>query len=457
MGLLLRLAWWQMRGRRQRLLVIAACIAVGIAARVAVGSFAAQVDQALDDQGRELLMADVEITATAALSPTQRADLIELVPAPADRQRVVSMVTMAASAEARRSHIIQLVAVDDDFPHYGAVAMVDAAGAALPVAALNAAAEPVAVVQRDLLPQLGIAIGDAVRLGGESFRVIGTLQSVPGLAFGGFALGSRALIGNRHLAATGLTGRGARARFRHLVRCPDEAAAQALVAALRQRWQIGAAAAGESEELPDGGVRVRAFRDAQQQVGAAFDRLTTFLRLVSLAALALAGIGVVGVVRVHVVDQLDDVATYQVLGARASLLAQVIVAQVVVVAVVGGLAGAALGVAAQGVIAGALQGVTPIALAATVNWAVIAWGVLLAVGMAVVCALVSLARVLDVSPLQVWRAEAPLLPRRAWALGVGTIVTVVVLAVLRVELGQWSWALGALLALTVLALALALI
>jgi putative ABC transport system permease protein len=423
-----RLAWWQLRGLGWRAVLLIACVAIGVTARVSVGAFAAQFDTAVKGEARALLLADVEITGRSALPSERQQHLQAVLPPGSAVQSLTSCVTMAAHPSVWRSQIIQLMAVDPGFPFYGTLRL---GGTKLEALFTD---EPCTVVQRDLLVHLELAVGDMIRFGEAEFRIVGTIDELPGLAFGGFALGSRAIIAQQHLQRTGLLGFGARARYRTLVRVPELAQGPALVDTLIADWDLGQDSRKRMRggEMSDDAVRVRSYRDAEDQVQTAFARLADFLRLVALSGLLLAGVGIAGVVRGIVAEELDAVALLQVLGASGRRVLGILLLQMALCGLAGGALGAVLGVAVQQGLTGAVQEFLPVQLPFVVDAGAMAWGLVLGLVTCVVFALEPLMAVIDVRPLQVLRGDAG--RQRRWPRVVASMVAVAVVC----ALGMWE-------------------
>ena len=64
-----KMAWRDSRSSRRRLLLFSISITLGIAALVAIGSFRHSLAQAIDDQARALIGADLVIESIASVSP----------------------------------------------------------------------------------------------------------------------------------------------------------------------------------------------------------------------------------------------------------------------------------------------------------------------------------------------------------------------------------------------------
>ncbi len=452
-GFTIRLAWWLSRGQAGRIWLLIACIAIGIAARVCVGSVSGMLDRALAREARPLLGADVEARSNTPFDDQHRRDVEEAAPHGARIIPQVGMVTMAAALGASsgeaggtsvggRSRTIELRAVSPGYPLYGVTRIDTGSGHELDGVRGLFDDVPVAYVQRELLSALGIAIGDRLKIGRVEFTIGGALAEDPGMGTNPFALGPRVLIAADRLEATGLTAKGSRALWSLLVATTDPEDGEAAARELRARWKL-------AERSPTGlggraetssGMLVRTARQAQESVSRVFDRLGSFLRLVSLTALLLGGVGVASMVRAFVAERLDAVATLQVLGASPGRVSLVFLIQALGVGLCGGVLGAAAGCAIQNALSYLLIPYLPVALGYGVDFAAVAWGVALGALTAGAFALMPLVEIRRLSPLAVMRGDG--VPRGGWLAGIA--VTAVVLGLFAVVAGleARSWVIG---------------
>ncbi len=401
-----RLAWRLSRGQAARLWLLVACVAIGVAARVCVGSFTGTVERALAREARPLLGGDIEIAANQPLSADKRSELDEAMPVGSRIQGQLHFTTMGSCAENGRARPVEVRAVDPGHPFAGDIHVADQRGEAHDVTPLFGD-EALVYVQRELLPQLGATRGGTLRLGATSFRIAGELIDEPGLGANPFALGPRVLIARSRADGTGLVGTLARVRHVTLVVLPEPAGTELLANALRERWNISKDDAGGFGGRVGGesGIAIRTARQAQQSVARTFDRMTDWLRLVSLIALLLGGIGVAALVRGFVTEHLDAMATLQVLGARPGLVVRVFLIQAAGVGVVGGLIGGLIGTLAQDILVMLLAGWLPAGSGLAVDWRALSWGLALSIATAIGFAALPLAAMRGLRPLAVMRGD----------------------------------------------------
>ncbi len=268
------------RGSRGRLVFFTACVAIGVAAVVAVAGMAGAIEAGLRSQSRELLAADLAVQGYRELPSELEEALLELAP---DHERldVRELASMAASLDAdggiERSRLCELKVLEGTYPFYGTLELE-------PARPLDELLGPEdAVVAPELLSNLGRAVGDRVRIGGAEFRIAGQVLDEPDRLDFQITLGPRVFLSRAGFDRTDLLGVGNRVKYRALVRVPgnpDERTLGALEDALEDRLR----------EHPQ--LRIETHFDAQPGIRRGLDRFESFLGLVALLSLVLGGIGV---------------------------------------------------------------------------------------------------------------------------------------------------------------------
>ena len=360
----LRLAWWQLRGQRSRAWLFIACVAIGVTAIVSVGSLMGQVSRAVNREARSLIAADLEVSGTKPMEASKLADLSREAGPQAHLQQRAGFLSVlsAAGSEGKRSRLCMVSAVEDGYPFYGKLKarLQDGSEINHGLSFLNAA-EPQALVAPELLPQLGIQVGDTLKAGRLTLRVAGVLLEEPGIGSGAFSLGPRVLIGISHLQATGLAGFGARVNYATLVALPAPELAAGLSAKIKALWHLN----GDADlpgPPPTDSVRVRTYEDAEANLKRSFGRLTDFLSLASLMALILGGIGIASVVRGFVREQYPSIGVLRSLGASGKSITRLYLWQCLGLGLVGSLLGALAGTLLQNLLPGLLKDFLPVSL-----------------------------------------------------------------------------------------------
>ena len=346
MTFVLRMVGRELRASWRRLAFFFVCVAVGVSAVVALRSVIQQVGAAMAGETRALLAADVLVESEQPWSEAARTAIDRILDAEPGLARTssVEMVTMARSADetAGTARIVELRGVEAAFPFYGAFAL--QGGSAYHHGLLAGGG---ALVRRELLTQLDVAVGDEILVGDGRFEVRGVILREPGGRIGAFNFGPRVLVDRDDLLETGLLAVGARAERQILIKVP-EPRVDPLAAALR-------------EPLRDEFVRVRTHRNTGDRIARNLSRAEDYLSLIGFVVVVLGGIGVWSVTRVFVRQRVRSVAVLKCLGATGGQVLAVYVVQAAGL----GLGGALLGVVlAAGALAALPSSLTASAAAA---------------------------------------------------------------------------------------------
>jgi putative ABC transport system permease protein len=407
----LRMAARETRASWRRLLFFFVCIAVGVAAIVALRSVIQSVREVIGGEARSLIAADVLIGTSRDWPPDARA-LIDRRLAEAGataRTETIETPTMVRPEDRSRqiAKMAELRAIDAMFPLYGAIELRDGQRYSHDLLANHGA-----LVRPELLTSLNVAVGDRIAIGLSAFTIRGVVAREPGRGMGEFSLGPRVLIDAADLAATGLLGFGSRARRLLLVKLPDDRT-EPLVRDLRA-------------DLKEAFINVRSYRSTDDQVGRDFDRAENYLSLVGLVIVILGGIAVSSVTRVFILQKIRSIAVLKCVGARSRQIINIYILQVVLLGLAGSLLGVALARGAIAAIPLALGKSTSILAQARygVSWSAALQGIGIGVLVSVLFSVVPLLHVRFIKPSLLLRDEK--VRRRPDWLGIAVIVAVTV-------------------------------
>ena len=419
MMFVLRMAVRETRASWKRLLFFFVCIAVGVAAIVALRSVIQSVREVFGTEAKALIAADVLIGTNREWTPAVR-QTIERRLAGAGAIGTTDTIetpTMVRPAETSKTvaKMVELRAVQSSFPLYGAVTLDGGQTYS------HALVEHHGVLVRpELLTTLDVKVGDRIVIGQAVFTIRGLLVREPG-RMGGFSLGPRVLIDYDDLASTGLLSFGSRAGRQLLVKMPEDRI-EPLVRELRRDVR---------EEF----VNVRSYRSNEDQIGRDFDRAENYLSLVGLIIVILGGIAVSSVTRVFILQKIRSIAVLKCVGASSRQVMGVYVLQVMAL----GLAGSLLGVA----IARAVIAAIPFALGPSssllaqahygVSWSAAAQGGAIGVLVSLLFSVVPLLQIRLIKPSLLLRDETKR-RSRDWT----TIVAFVLVSLALVAVTAWQ-------------------
>jgi len=394
-----RMAWRESRGgaTRRRLWLLTGAIAAGVAALVAVNSFAANLRAAVTVEARALLGADLALSSGRTFPARAQALLDTLVTPGADSAgrvaRMVSFVGMAYVPRTAGVRLVQVAAVEPGYPFYGEI-RTDPAGI-WPALQLGGKV----LVDPSLLAALDARVGDTLALGDGRFVIAGSIISQPGAVAAATAFSPRIFIAARDLESTNLLRFGSQADYEAFVLLPEPGSADRLAKRYRP-------------VLRPERVRIRSVEENRDDLTEALTQLSNYLGLIALVALLLGGLGVASAVHVFLRQKLDTIAVLRCLGATWGGVFAVYLLQATAMGALGSVVGAALGIALQQVLPSLLQDLLPVNVHASVAPSAILLGLGLGLWVAVVFALRPLLAIRDVSPLMTLRRDFEPVRRR---------------------------------------------
>ena len=341
--LALRLALREMRGGLRGFYIFLACIALGTAAIAGVNSVSAAITQAIGTQGQTLLAGDVRFELTNRFATPEEMAYFESL---GDVSLSTGLRSMARLADGSDQALVEARGVDGLYPLYGTLETAPQKPAAGLFAKTGEAYG--AVVAPLLLDRLGLAVGDEILLGTARLKVTATLVREPDAVSEGFGFAPRLLLSEEALRATGLVQTGSLVKNAYRIRLADPALP---LAGIR-------AAAGKA--FPSAGWSIRTADAAAPSLTANITRFSQFLTLVGLTALIVGGVGVANAVRAYLDSKRSVIATFKCLGAPASLVALVYLAQIALIAAAGILIGLVAGALMPMVAMRFLEGILPV-------------------------------------------------------------------------------------------------
>lgn len=410
----LKFAWWLTRGQTRRVGLLILCIALGVAARVAIGLFIGQLDKSLSREAQNLLAADLEISSRLPLSEQQQSQLHDLLPPKSKIQQKITFLTMGVAPANGKTRLLEVQAIEKDYPFYGKLQLSETVSPAIekdrdrvrsPLEKINSDL-PYTYVQKEFLAQMDIKAGDFIRIGKVDFQIAGTILREPGLGTNIFSLGPKILIGLNQASKTGLMDTGSRLYYSTLVSLPNSSLAVPIAQQLKKVWNIPKSRRLFSESLGPETINVRTFYDKQEQISHFFDHLGNYLRLVSLIALLLGGIGVASVVRSFIAENLSTAAILRILGADTNKIVKIFFVQLLVLGLFGSLLGIILGILLQTIFPLMLSDFIPVALDFGINLNTILWGLSLGTFAAVYFGASSILILKNAKPLPIFRGES---------------------------------------------------
>jgi putative ABC transport system permease protein len=323
MNLWIKLALKELRNHRRFSLFFILNLMLGLVGFLILDSFRASLDHYFTGRSKAILTADIGIQSTRPFQDEELEEVGAVLGAGHEEVRQTTFFHMISTKG--RSRLVQIVGVSEKFPFYGDL-ILSRQGKVTPELAKRDLYDGQAIwVFPEVLISLGVRVGDVLKIGNGSYRIVDTIADEPPGAFNTFGMAPKVYIGLNQIEATGLIKPGSRAFYYLFYKFASPLDEQALAVFLRERLQerFGTALA----------IQVITPQDASERVSRALVHIGDYLGLTALVALFLAGIGTAYLFRSYFNSRLKEVAILMSLGAYRNDALKVLLCQVVILGV----------------------------------------------------------------------------------------------------------------------------
>lgn len=324
-GLFLRLAWREIRANRGFAISFSLTLAVGLVGLFTIDMLKASFEAGLAVKSRSVLGADLLVNSRRRLTETELDGIARRMPQGTISRREASLLSMAQGAG--ESRLVELRAVDERFPFYSA-AILKRQGRVDGDTSKDLAGGAAAWLPPELVLQLGINAGGAIKIGAVSYTVSDVLEDDPATASVSFNLAPRVYVGLQTLDATGLLQTGSRVSFRYLYKTPPGTDVAALSRSI-------------SGAIKSPQIRVQTHQTAIEHLTRGVLYVGDYLGLVALMGLFLSAVGCIYLARSFLDGRLQAVAILISLGASHATAFLVYLTQFIYLAAAAALAAGA--------------------------------------------------------------------------------------------------------------------
>lgn len=378
-----RLALRDGRSGLRPLLLSMSSVVLAVASVVAAFSFRDNLQSSIRTQSKSLLGADLALDSREPFTPEDEALFLSI---GGDQSRQIGFSSMTYFSRTGDSRLVQVRAISGNFPYYGALEAEPAFSSAKFHRDANA------LVDENVMLQFNARVGDLIKIGEHEFRISNQLRKIPGETLAFSLISPRVYIPLAYLDQTGLVQKGSLVRYRAFFKLPENTDVDALVKKLQPDL--------ERLRLQADTVSRRA-----RSIAASTENLARYLTLAVFVAVLLAGVGVASVVHVFARVKARSVALLRCIGAGPDDTVCVYVIQILLLAFVSSIIGAALGTGAQYALPLALKDFIPVTTVIRVAPAGIIAGFIVGLGTALLFALIPLLPLRRISPLLALRAS----------------------------------------------------
>ena len=296
----LRLAWRETINNRRFSILFCLNLSIGLLGFLTLDAFKTSIQRNLEGRSKAILAADLAVSAQRPLSDDEREIVSRALPAGAETGEELNFVSMASTPTASR--LVEMRAVGPNFPFYGELELTNSGNVTgTTEKAIHRATR--AWVSPELLVQLGVNIGESIKIGDIDYVIDDTIKNDPSASSVSFAFAPRVFISVDSVASTGLVEKGSRVRRNILVKLPDTVDSNVLEETIKTQMQ------GKRE------IRVRSHRTASENLARLLQGLNDYLGLVALVSLFLSSVGATYLFRSFMTKRSREIAILLSVGA----------------------------------------------------------------------------------------------------------------------------------------------
>jgi len=312
--LVFRLTIQELIKNRRAMLAVLAILLIGFLGPLFATSLRTSAGEFLKQKSREILSADLVLSALRPFEDAERKALEgEFKPKVVSYE--IDMVTMASSAaDASTSILSEVRGIDEFYPVHGQFRIAATAGleaadaktAAVSVSAkdlMQTTTEARAWAFRDVFVQLGLKVGDKIRLGRSEFVLAGEVVDGPGVLRSGFGLAPRIYIDRRAIESTGLLGFGSQVTHR-------------IYFGLGDHVDLDKVSARAKELVPSPDVFLRTPEDSIQGIERFLGFFSRYLGVITLVIFSLSWVSAYYILEIFLSQRLRDATVLITLGAK---------------------------------------------------------------------------------------------------------------------------------------------
>ena len=378
---LMKMAWRDSRRNRSRLLLFISSIILGIGALVAINSLGDSLQEEIDEQAASLIGADLELSTGKPISPAIQKMIDSLGDRKSEQRSFASMIYFVKNGGTR---LIQVRAINGDFPYYGEFETKPSS------AATSFRNAQQALVDQTLMLQYNASPGDSIKIGAVSFAIAGSLSGAPGQTGFSSSVAPVVYIPLPYLAQTGLEQKGSRINYKYFLKYDRPVNMEKLVKEIEP-------------VLEKEGIDYETVQSQKEDSLRSFSDVTRFLSLVAFVALLLGCIGVASAIHIYVKEKINTIAVLRCLGVKAKQAFIIYLIQITGIGFIGSVIGVVVGTIIQQFLPLLLKDFLPVKVSPNISWLAIGQGILLGIIISILFALLPLVSIRKISPLNTLR------------------------------------------------------
>lgn len=421
MGWIFKMAWRDGRASIKKLMLFMASIVLGIAAVVSIQSFGDTLKKNIALQSKSLMGADYKIDSDSPVNDEVQ-KVMDSLGGPLAKE--IAFASMAAFSSTDATKLMQVRGISGGFPFYGTMDTE-------PVAAAESFQQTKsALVDATAMLQLGLKVGDSIKVGKVTLPIAGFLKSLPGSNAIFSSVAPPVVIPYSFIEQSGLVQTGSRIDYEYYFIAPPTQNMEQLENALDAKL---------SKNEADLDTHI----STSERLGQRYENFGRFLNLVAFVALLLGCVGIASAIHIYIKEKLRSVAVLKCIGASRRQTFLIYLVQIAGMGLLGGIIGTAAGLLLQQLFPILLQDFLPVDVQLSLAPQIIIAGILLGIIMSVLFAMYPLMSTLYVSPLEALQVQTKTdfrSKRAAFLVGLAIVIFVLLFSFWLLE--NWKYALS---------------
>ena len=306
----LKLSLRELKGSFNEFKIVMISIFLGVFIITAVGSLSKNLKYEINNKSSELLGGDFELSTTYQEFPIKIKEWLEK---NGKTSLIVELRTMLTSNQSvgLKRRIVELKAVDQNWPLKGVPIIV-------PNKSINKSLKMNdnnngALIDDSLKKQLEIKVGDVLQLGKTKIQINGIIKKEPDRMFSFATFGSRLLISNATLKASGLVIPGSLVKYK-IKFIPNN---KNIDLSFLNKFVQGT------------NISIKNIKNSTNNFNSFIDKTSLFISLVGLITLLISGVGISNGVKGYLIKKIKNIAIFKALGAQNSIVFKIYFFQII--------------------------------------------------------------------------------------------------------------------------------
>ena len=306
----LKLSLRELKGSFNEFKIVMISIFLGVFIITAVGSLSKNLIYEINNKSSELLGGDFELSTTYQEFPIKIKKWLEKNGKTSQIVELRTMVTSNQSVGVKR-RIVELKAVDQNWPLKGIPIIV-------PNKSINKSLKMNnnnngALIDASLKKQLEIQVGDVLQLGKTKIQISGIIKKEPDRMFSFATFGSRLLISNATLKASGLVIPGSLVKYK-IKFIPYN---KNIDLSFLKKFVSGT------------NISIKNIKNSTTNFNSFIEKTSLFISLVGLITLLISGVGISNGVKGYLIKKIKNIAIFKTLGAQNSTVFKIYFFQII--------------------------------------------------------------------------------------------------------------------------------